>query len=949
MRSMAHPSLSAGWSLLALALSCGPAAAQSANRPQAGQTLPRDWDTRNPARGTVQDQAGTAIHGAEVRLAFQPSPRVWRDRLLQDQPLPRVRSGRDGEFFLPLTPQQRRLDRELGGVAVLVVEKPGFHPWIEPLSEGLRGYLGSRVVLRRVQEREVLRVQVEAPPPGSLLRVTQRVGGVVQHRRVLPVPADGELAVPISFLPEPLVLTRGSLSLHIANLVELLAPGRDAHPVTLEYGQTRLRLPAARRDRSFKARFELQAPAAVPPGARVLYRCYSGGQYWFPLTSKSIGGSTRMQPIALAAPGHVAVSLAAATNRAVALQPLPQDAPLELLLHDEQGVQVFEGEARFFPLDLLPRNPTGAAQLSTRARRRFRADGQGRIKILPGDLPGPGFLVIDAPGVQTGLCFDPRGRSGVSRMELRRHRICYELQLRVVDPEGKPLPGATFISTVGQSQLGMSQSRRLRSDGQGLLIVPQVLSRNPQGYLVAPGRARVQVRLRNIKATAGPQRIEVPEAVTFLIRSGTAREQPSPFIPLRISERTQNGQGRISSRSTGYRWTDSEGRILIDQVAAGSSLYVRDDLRKNARQAQTLNPDRKVQWFTSDQTHLAAMAIPEIGALSRLRETLVLGPQSWSSSTVSWDRDARMLVARLPPDLGAAVLQFVAPELGAPVRLVANEVRGGPKVPGRDYHFFDRRKLQRQVRVQLVGPAAGARLRLDPGGMNRFGSRTYLYERPGMELRPDGEEKGIWRTALRDKMRADLQVLHPQFLPAQLSLPAVGEAGQVPRLELKRGHPLSITIHARRKLSATAQVTLQIYTPARQQVVYVRQKLAEVAKQEKGQSWILSLPFALPDEEYQVNLTVSGNGKRLRYEKVKVDAAGELRLELGDAAGDLQNQLQTVQQITAEIQRVRAQLKADEKRLGKKHATVRARQAQLRALEEKAQKVLEQLRNKRGR
>ena len=99
--------------------------------------------------GVVLDERGRPVAGAAVELRTHtsraaPFARAIA-RVLGKAPLPSTVSDKDGEFVLPLLPEQKAL---VEGEFFLVVEKEGYAPWIEPLGQALAGYLGSRVVLR---------------------------------------------------------------------------------------------------------------------------------------------------------------------------------------------------------------------------------------------------------------------------------------------------------------------------------------------------------------------------------------------------------------------------------------------------------------------------------------------------------------------------------------------------------------------------------------------------------------------------------------------------------------------------------------------------------------------------------------------------------------------------------------------------------------------------------
>ncbi|MBK8098051.1 MAG: carboxypeptidase regulatory-like domain-containing protein [Planctomycetes bacterium] len=106
--------------------------------------------------GTVVDESGAPIAGADVALLGEFSDQGFglaMAQILARNPLPATRTDRDGHFVLPLTPEQRSLGAWSGngdGMVWLLVTMPGHLTWQEPLTTGLRGYVGSRVVLPKI-------------------------------------------------------------------------------------------------------------------------------------------------------------------------------------------------------------------------------------------------------------------------------------------------------------------------------------------------------------------------------------------------------------------------------------------------------------------------------------------------------------------------------------------------------------------------------------------------------------------------------------------------------------------------------------------------------------------------------------------------------------------------------------------------------------------------------
>jgi hypothetical protein len=182
------------------------------------QELP---DPRADPTGTVGDEEGKPIAGARVSLRWVVNARdplrstefeAAVGQVVRAYPLPGCVSGPDGGFVLPLMRDQKRLGWDDGQLFVLVVAKPGYQRWCECLPLGLRGYLGSRVVLRALRDADRLRFSVRDPRPGMTLRVVRtvdaaRYGGDGDEGETVPVPASGVVDVTFPLVPCPPTFT----------------------------------------------------------------------------------------------------------------------------------------------------------------------------------------------------------------------------------------------------------------------------------------------------------------------------------------------------------------------------------------------------------------------------------------------------------------------------------------------------------------------------------------------------------------------------------------------------------------------------------------------------------------------------------------------------------------------------------------------------------------------
>ena len=115
--------------------------------------------------GRVVDTKGAPIVGATITVE------AHGDLTYVPATLPNTRSGKDGHFVLPLTPELRALGTGDGARIELVVRGNGYGPWREVLGQGLLGYLGSRVVLRALAADDPLASLPWPPalPPGQTL------------------------------------------------------------------------------------------------------------------------------------------------------------------------------------------------------------------------------------------------------------------------------------------------------------------------------------------------------------------------------------------------------------------------------------------------------------------------------------------------------------------------------------------------------------------------------------------------------------------------------------------------------------------------------------------------------------------------------------------------------------------------------------------------------------
>ena len=180
--------------------------------------------------GVVIDEQGKKIVGATVELVRDAHvPDTWSlsiDQVLRQNPLPRGITNKDGEFVLPLTRDQRRLGAAGEGRFALIVRKDGYQRWCEPLSQGLAGYLGSRVLLRTLRDDDRVTIVVDDPVPGMFVLLQRTIRDDPDPGSCVPVPENGKLTLTLPLAPSPPVLT-GSMWATVGLEARVLYPGRS--------------------------------------------------------------------------------------------------------------------------------------------------------------------------------------------------------------------------------------------------------------------------------------------------------------------------------------------------------------------------------------------------------------------------------------------------------------------------------------------------------------------------------------------------------------------------------------------------------------------------------------------------------------------------------------------------------------------------------------------------
>ena len=846
------------------------------------------FDATRPPRGTVADPKGAPIGGASVYFKTQRGTldaMQWRDTILRTTTLPRVRSSKDGEFFVPLTHLHRLFSPTSAGRISLVVEKEGYHSWIEPLTAGLRGYLGSKVVLRPIVEADRFTIEVKNPKPGMLVRVHRFGSSVlagVDYEQWLEVPKSGKVNAAMSFVPSPITFgVTSNFGVPVGIEVQLVFPGRTTRPKSIEYGQktivigdgvssTRFVCVLQRRDKK----------KLVEP--RGLYRCADHISRWFPVDPDNVVESTVLPLFALDAKDCLAANVRYIdpSVEKILLDAVPNVSDRMIELRDDAGATINDAQVYFFDLEKLPAHTDGLRLGSARARRRLNVE-KGRIDLGGRALPGPGFLWIHAPGFKAHLQFEPRKIAGTERISLGTRRKSGKLQLQVVDDDGRPLAGVHVGLNGRSTEYGALLSGIPRTGADGMVTIERLPSGGHSIRLFGSGLTEVTTmvgmrgtRTVNLKSTLS--RVK-PFRILIVDDDG----KPIPFRGVRTYATYINNVARLRTGRSNFTVTsDSLGRILYTELPAGAIPRITDLLNNLVRKAMQPVEAGKINKVPVAALETVLMQIPNAPAV---RECLMAANRT-SNRTLVVRKGCAVMLVRFPKNQDDATLSIYL-RGSPPIRLSGEIVAAAREKQGPGgILFLDQRKETRHVKLEFanLGAASAEDVRIELPGMNFVRNKPYLYGNSGLQIRPAG--KGLWTVGLRDHGSYAARVMHPEFLLGNLDIPS-GDGGKAKplKVEMKRGVPIVFRLKSSIPLQPNYQFNLYVHTSTNQMVLYQREKLEESNFRKIGKDrWELRLPFALEPGKYYFSVRVYNTQLNLSRRLFTVPAEGPFVVEVNN-------------------------------------------------------------------
>lgn len=772
------------------------------------------WHDLPGGQGVVLDEQRAPIRGASIRLAARdpyPSRHVMLRAILARHPLPSARSNDDGSFFLPLTPEQRLLGDEVANLFALVVEQPGYAPWIEPLPGGLRAWLGSRVVLRRPDPRDRVTVQIPDPLPGMRLLITNSIEPLLAQEHV--VPADGRLQLELPLVPDPLVADSDLQQVAVSAQLLHPAAATKEYPITPAAEPVTLDVPRA----AVSTRYAfVRSDAREVTRLRGLYRAQDRRLRWFELNGSEAPENAFCRLVAVVADG------CAATERLQegVLHPLPDGgrAP-RLQITDVDGTPIPRAQIELYTADAWD-GVVGEGRIDTRPFTRRRCGTDGSCE-LPWPLPDePVYLLARAAGFEPLAVLDPR-RLGEEPLRLQPLRAV-DLEVEFVDPGGAPIRGAMLLLDRG------APAQIDTSDARGRLRMQSIPNERYSAIAVAPGFCSQPVPGVFAPDRHERLRIELQQTAPVRMQARSAADQAVPFLPIQWHVRGVQGQPQRVLRTR----ADSLGRVHLP-TAGQSELGL----------LHVLGAQSMVECVAGDPP--ATFRAPESrvvlldpGETSRWSQSAYRMANGSGSTSLGREHEFRYLLMRW---LFVGKEMLIWPLAGQPIRIDDEAVR-----PGGGTARLTLPRSQRRTALQ-VSAADGTRL-LEFECMPQVPPQLKIEGSTMVERAGDATY-----FVARDSRAWDVRILHPDHVQLQLRIP---EARDQPTIEarMEQGSRVELTLPPIPAKEATWSLR---FWPAAGAGEVLQFQIGRRFDEAPAQAVLLS-PAALPQGSYRMQLTGSG-------------------------------------------------------------------------------------------
>lgn len=769
-----------------------------------GGALPaqRGFDALPERFGRVVDPAGNAIADAAITIEAT-DPRTAE--VLELQPLPPLRTTRDGSFVVPMLPAHRRL----GAGLVLRIEAAGYQPWREPLPFGLAGYVGTQATLQPLRDADRYEVLVRDPRPGDRLglrRLDSDDDPLHRTGVILPVPADGRVALHAPLLPSPLTSLGWRDARALGHEVALLSPGRSVGPVRLDPRQRRVELvPQA----------VAAATEQLPAGARGLYLLPDESHVWFELDERGAPSDPLLRRLAVSAPER-ALWLAERHGERVALPELPT-APIDVAIEGLAG-----GALRAWSLDAEAWLALRRGTIKRRGWQALTVDG-ATLRLTPTEL-FTRAVYVEALGCAPRLC-EPGELSGAA-LRLSPEPFS-SLTVLARAPNGEPLVGAEVrvAGTALQTRVGLA--RRLVTDAEGRCRIEGVRA----------GALRVEC-LDETGIAAATVVAEPPQPLTVTLELHarrlrailrTAAGERTPFAPVVLDSLGDDGE-----RVRRYACADSCGRLLATHL--GREVYVHSG---TSTWSEFTDDERTIEEFEVAAPRHAVVLLPHGATVRGAVFTPDAGDQRHQQLQLQTDA---ILIAW--PALCARCDLLL--DAGPPATIAVEDLGR----PGAAPVQLDRAAIVRRVPL-AVRTDDGATLT----GLRCQPPRTS----PELVVCDTDEGEGLesagaqWTYGLRDTNPARIRLFHPDYQPSTIVTLPAGAPDTEPEaiaIDLLRGS--RVTLRWSGKSAPPAGRTIRITVIDGNRPRYLAQLTAPA---NDGDAPVeLTLPFALPAGHYAMQL-----------------------------------------------------------------------------------------------